>query len=840
MEVVKDLANAAHLTNHFNSKKTMPRNITLFTLLLGALLCPNITKGQAYQLSKISGTRDNKEEIYTYYYSDRLLDSITTQQGGAWMLKEIPEYDASKRLVKLDEWQFSNYKKQWYLANHYDYKYNAHGLLTGYSKSVYYGADLTPLEDYEYSYDEQGRKSSVEVYDYSRDMTMRRIEYSYTEQGLLSRLSDYKVLSSDGLTEAIRSDYSYTAEGQLTEVKVYTHQGSTLQLDKTKRYQYDADGACSKMEVYEVGIDFPTVIYKYTSDKTLLQADCLPYGFPQSYFPETPVDRYARLSEQILLLDINKKENEHANYTYSYERLEAPVTDYTISWTTTLQSGTPGYIGIASTEPFEIDWGDGNYVSYEAGDFAQITKRKEGTIKGQQIRIKGNPQAITKLNLAQQGVSQIDLKALTALKELYLTENKLSAIDLSSQTALLQLYIDKNDISSIDLSAQKELTLLRANGNKLSTLELSHNPQLKNLVLSDNELSQLNVQSLTNLEELQADNNKLTELDITKNNQLTDLDLDFNQLTSLDLQHNAELTWLYLEGNQIAQVDLSALKALRNLNLAANALTSIDLSHNTSLIELILNGNQIGQLDIAPNTSISRLHVAACGLSVLDVTNQQRLSTLEASDNMLESIDLKVNERLKILELSSNKLQTIDLSKNVKLTKLYLDNNQFAQLTLSGLPKLIIVSLHHNPLPADQLDAIYEALPDLSAIAVDPDIKDHKKLLVYATPGAATAHHATATEKGWLVETEIPEGIDIVSTRADERIKLYPNPATDYLCIEGATQQTLVALYTFDGQIVLQTETDAQGAARLLLGDLPSGYYYLRIADQTHKVIVTE
>ena len=117
-------------------------------LLLGALLCPSITKGQAYQLSKISGTRDNKEEIYTYYYSDRLLDSITTQQGGAWMLKEIPEYDASKRLVKLDEWQFSNYKKQWYLANHYDYKYNAQGLLTGYSKScLLYTSPQLPAGD---------------------------------------------------------------------------------------------------------------------------------------------------------------------------------------------------------------------------------------------------------------------------------------------------------------------------------------------------------------------------------------------------------------------------------------------------------------------------------------------------------------------------------------------------------------------------------------------------------------------------------------------------------------------------------------------------------------------
>lgn len=552
-------------------------------------------------------------------------------------------------------------------------------------------------------------------------------------------------------------------------------------------------------------------------------------------FSANSVDCFAHLSDQILPLGTDKKESEHANYKQTIR-----VADHIASWTTTLQSGTTGHIGIASSEAFEIDWGDGNFISYGAGDFAQITKRKEGTIKGQQIRIKGNPQAITKLNLAQQGVSEIDLKALTALKELYLTENKLSAIDLSSQTALQQLYIDKNSISSLDLSAQKELTLLRANVNKLSTLDLSHNSQLKNLILSDNELSQLNVQNITNLEELQADHNKLTELDVTKNIKLTDLDLDFNQLTSLDLQHNAELTWLYLESNKITKVDLSALKALRNLNLASNALTTIDLSHNTSLIELILNGNKIGQVNIAPNTSISRLHVSACGLSTLDVSKQKRLSTLEANDNMLETIDLKINERLKILELSSNKLQTIDLSKNVKLTKLYLDNNKFAQLSLSGLSKLIIVSLHHNPLEADQLNAIYAALPDLSAIAVDPDIKDHKKLFVYETPGAATANHATATEKGWLVETKTPEGVGMTLTTADDCIKLYPNPATDYLCVEGAKAHTSMILYSFDGQVVLQVKTDAQGAARLALVGLLSGYYYLQIADRMHKIIVAQ
>ena len=64
------------------------------------------------------------------------------------------------------------------------------------------------------------------------------------------------------------------------------------------------------MELFEVGIDFPTAIYNYTSDKSLLQADCLPYGFPQSYFPEVPVDRYARLSEPVSYthLDVYKRQ----------------------------------------------------------------------------------------------------------------------------------------------------------------------------------------------------------------------------------------------------------------------------------------------------------------------------------------------------------------------------------------------------------------------------------------------------------------------------------------------------------------------------------------------------
>lgn len=817
----------------------MFRQITLLLLIaLSTLLYPSITMGQTHQLTSVSGTRDGKTELYRYYYSQMRLDSITTQQGGKWMLKEVAHYDTDGQLIKVDEWQYSTYKNQWYLSTCYDYKYHKDGCLKYYTKSVYYGTEPNPLEDHEYSYDSEGRKSSVEVYDHSKDMTLRRTNYSYTNEGRVSRISIYKVLSQDGLVETTRRDYTYTAEGQLTEEKVYTRQDDQLIHDKTLRYLYDADGACTTVEHYAIGIDFPTITYKYSSDKAILHAQCLPYGFPQSYFPEQPVDRYARLSEQILLTDINKKQNEHANYTYSYEPLEAPAVDYIASWSTNLQTGASGYIGIASTAPFEIDWGDGHYISYEAGDFSQITKRKEGTIKGQKIHIKGDPTAITKLNLAQQGVAQIDLKALTALTELYLTENALTAIDLSQQTALQQLYLDKNSLSALDLSALKSLTLLRANVNKISALDLSHNVLLKHLILSDNELTELRLQSLTNLEELQADNNQLTALDISHNVKLTDLDLDFNQLTGLDLQHSPEITWLYLEGNKLTEIDLATLTSLRNLNLGANALTAIDISHNTNLIELILNGNQIGQIDLSPCSSLSRLHVSNCGLSSLDVTSQKRLTTLEADKNLLETIDLTVNERLKNLYLSDNKLQTIDLSKNGKLTKLYLDGNQFAQLDLSALSKLTILSIHHNPLEAEQLNAIYTALPDLSAIAVDPDIKDHKKLLVYATPGAATAQHTIATEKGWLVETNVPEGI--ATTTTDARIKIYPNPATDHLSIEGSTANAPVALYTLDGQLLLQTETATDGSARLAIDNLPSGHYYLQVAHKAHRIIVTQ
>ena len=49
-----------------------------------------------------------------------------------------------------------------------------------------------------------------------------------------------------------------------------------------------------------------------------------------------------------------------------------------------------------------------------------------------------------------------------------------------------------------------------------------------------------------------------------------------------------------------------------------------------------------------------------------------------------------------------------------------------------------------------------------------------------------------------------------------------------------------MVLYTFDGQVVLQAETDAQGAARLALVGLPNGYYCLQIADRMHKIIVAQ
>ena len=95
--------------------------------------------------------------------------------------------------------------------------------------------------------------------------------------------------------------------------------------------------------------------------------------------------------------------------------------------------------------------------------------------------------ALKKLILDKNNLTNIDLSTNVALETLSLSENDLTNIDLSTNTALLSLYLDKNKLSNINLSTNAALEMVNLDNNKLKNLYLSTNKYLTRIYSSGTE-----------------------------------------------------------------------------------------------------------------------------------------------------------------------------------------------------------------------------------------------------------------------------------------------------------------------------------------------------------------
>ena len=90
---------------------------------------------------------------------------------------------------------------------------------------------------------------------------------------------------------------------------------------------------------------------------------------------------------------------------------------------------------------------------------------------------------------------------------------------------------------------------------------------------------------------------------------------------------------------------------------------------------------------------------------------------------------------------------------------------------------------------------------------------------------------ATEVKATFVDHTNIAE----VNTEA---IRFYPNPAREYIIVEGTLPATLVTLYSMEGMRLYEDKTDAEGTLRIDLSAYAEGTYLLRIANQIHCIIV--
>ncbi|MBC7390448.1 MAG: T9SS type A sorting domain-containing protein, partial [Opitutaceae bacterium] len=229
--------------------------------------------------------------------------------------------------------------------------------------------------------------------------------------------------------------------------------------------------------------------------------------------------------------------------------------------------------------------------------------------------------------------------------------------------------------------------------------------------------------------------------------------------------------------------DLTGLGSFVNLRFLGcdyNDLEKLNVSGNPNLEELSCLYNLIDTLDVSHNPKLTILMCARNRFKFLDVSKNPKLKLLVTIYNRLTFIDLSNNPDLEYLDLCCSSMNKINICKNNKLTYFNcIGNTDLLSVSVSD-SNLI----NHNP-------------------------KFQKDGLTKWTQNC----FPTGFESDRLTSSSV---------------KVYPNPATDILNIEGEVEK--VKIYNDLGSLLFTTNSN-----HFSIANFPKGYYILGIYDYMGK-----
>jgi uncharacterized protein YjdB len=180
---------------------------------------------------------------------------------------------------------------------------------------------------------------------------------------------------------------------------------------------------------------------------------------------------------------------------------------------------------IANATPVQIDFGDGNPISYSIGTSdINITKELAGS---RTISIYG-----------------------AGIVYLTCSDCSLTALNVSENATLTKLNCNTNQLTALDITKNKALTFVDCSYNKLSVLDVTQNTALEFLICTMNNLGALDVSKNIALINLTCPNNNLTALDVSNNPNLGALDFKNNLLSKVDISKNSKIISYNCQNNK--------------------------------------------------------------------------------------------------------------------------------------------------------------------------------------------------------------------------------------------------------------------------------------------------
>ena len=145
------------------------------------------------------------------------------------------------------------------------------------------------------------------------------------------------------------------------------------------------------------------------------------------------------------------------------------------------------------------------------------------------------------------------------------------------------------------------------------------------------------------------------------------------------------------------------------------------------------------------------------------------------------------------------------------------------------VPLLCCLPLMADYIAVQHQDGSANRVQDIATIGKWVFVGDNLQLLDHAGNLLGEEPVNNITKIYFTDHAPDPTSVDAVQSSA---VFIYPNPTHEVLCVQGADTNTILRIYSAEGQLV----TTAQGT-HIAVGNLPDGTYLLQIGTQVLRFI---
>ena len=488
-------------------------------------------------------------------------------------------------------------------------------------------------------------------------------------------------------------------------------------------------------------------------------------------------------------------------------------------------------------------------------------------------------------------LTALDVSQNIALTQLICDRNQLTALDVSQNTALTWLDCDNNQLTALDVSKNTALRTLECFINKLTALDVSQNIALTELYCYRNQLTALDVSKNTKLEALRCHGNQI------KGEEMTRL---VNSLPDRTGKRAGKFTVVQepaLEGNICIKSDVAIAKGKNWNTLKYKSDTRKYVAYEgAQTLKVTLTKEGEGTLTATGAADLNTVPEGTELTVIATPADGYKLTALTANgEDILATKKLSVKEDTEIkATFTKKKNYTVTFTKEGEGT---LTATRNGEPFTSGSPahegdKIVITA---QPAEGYQIDKWLIGKEEIEATSytgqttfectvgtADVLIKatftkktfavtltkegegtitatgaDNLSAVAYGTELTIVATPA----EGYKLTALTANGQDILATKkvvikgatevkatfADntgvettvtQQVKLYPNPATDYVIVEGVAPASEVTLHGLTGERLYAGRADDRGVLQIDLTPYADGVYLVCVAGETYRVVV--